>query len=235
MKLTEQQIEQLFTFTKKHLVEHYDVQVELVDHLANAIEAQWAENPNISFEDALEKEFKSFGVFGFTGLVEQKQNELYKHYNQLMWKEVLSFFTIPKIILTICLYFALFVVLKNFMPYSEIIFMSLTLLIFLYVIVDGFAFIRNIKKQQKKTNKNWLIQSVATQVYSLPMIGSFSPFYSVFRQLFENESKSLSVGYFYLVSAFLLLMFIATYVLIYRLEPVLKNEIAKTEQKFKLA
>ena len=78
MKLTQEQIDALFTFTKKHLVEHYDVQVELVDHLANAIEAQWAENPDISFEEALDKEYKSFGVFGFSGLVEQKQAALHK-------------------------------------------------------------------------------------------------------------------------------------------------------------
>jgi len=38
MKLTESQIEQLFTFTQKHYVDWYDVQTELVDHLANGIE-----------------------------------------------------------------------------------------------------------------------------------------------------------------------------------------------------
>ena len=78
-KITEQEINQIFDFTKKHYVEHYDVQVELVDHLANAIEDQWKENPNILFEDALQTEFKKFGIFWFTGLVEQKQSELQKH------------------------------------------------------------------------------------------------------------------------------------------------------------
>ncbi len=56
-KITEQEINQIFYFTKKHYVEFYDVQVELVDHLANAIEDQWKENSNISFEDALQIEF----------------------------------------------------------------------------------------------------------------------------------------------------------------------------------
>jgi hypothetical protein len=36
-----------------------------VDHLANAIETQWQENPKLSFNEALNKEFKKFGVFGF--------------------------------------------------------------------------------------------------------------------------------------------------------------------------
>ena len=34
MKLNNQHIEQLYTFTRQHFVEHYDVQTELVDHLS---------------------------------------------------------------------------------------------------------------------------------------------------------------------------------------------------------
>ena len=34
MKLTEAHIEELYAFTRKKYVEHYDVQTELVDHLA---------------------------------------------------------------------------------------------------------------------------------------------------------------------------------------------------------
>ena len=112
-RLTNQQIEQLFDFTKKHYVEHYDVQVELVDHLANAIEDQWKENPNILFEDALQTEFKKFGVFGFTGLVEQKQAELHKHYNKMLWSEVLKFISIPKVIITVAMYLLIFFFLKK--------------------------------------------------------------------------------------------------------------------------
>ena len=46
MELTEEQIHELYKFTKKHYVEHYDVQTELVDHLANDIEQVWVEYPN---------------------------------------------------------------------------------------------------------------------------------------------------------------------------------------------
>ena len=124
-KLTTEQIDVLFIFTKKHLVEHYDVQVELVDHLANAIEAQWKTNPNISFEDALQIEFKKFGVFGFTSLVEQKQRELIKYYNKMLWREVLKFVSIPKVVITILLYLYVFYILKNYGTLGEIIILVL--------------------------------------------------------------------------------------------------------------
>jgi hypothetical protein len=48
MKLSSTQIEKLYAFTRQHYVEYYDLQTELVDHLANAIEAQWEENPGLT-------------------------------------------------------------------------------------------------------------------------------------------------------------------------------------------
>ncbi|MEP5132812.1 MAG: hypothetical protein ABJQ64_09610, partial [Nonlabens ulvanivorans] len=63
MKLNDSQIEDLYAFTRKHYVEFYDLQTELVDHLANAIEDQWELKPHLSFEDALQIEFKKIGVF----------------------------------------------------------------------------------------------------------------------------------------------------------------------------
>ena len=64
MKLSQEQINRLYEFTRQHYVEYYDLQMELVDHLANSIEEQWKENPKLSFETALNIEFKKFGIFG---------------------------------------------------------------------------------------------------------------------------------------------------------------------------
>ncbi|WP_262494794.1 hypothetical protein [Balneicella halophila] len=36
--VSDKQLERLYEFTRQHYVEHYDLQSELVDHLANAIE-----------------------------------------------------------------------------------------------------------------------------------------------------------------------------------------------------
>ena len=69
MKISKEQIDRLYEFTRQHYVEYYDLQTELVDHLANSIESQWQENPKLTFEDALKIEFKKFGVFGFSDVV----------------------------------------------------------------------------------------------------------------------------------------------------------------------
>ena len=65
MQLSSKEIDLLFEFTKKKLVHWYDLQVELVDHLAARIEEEMQADQKLSFEQALEKVYKGFGLFGF--------------------------------------------------------------------------------------------------------------------------------------------------------------------------
>ena len=112
MKLSTSQIDQLYIFTRKHYVAYYDLQTELVDHLANAIESQWQQNPTLSFDEVLSKEFKKFGVFGFMDVVEQRQMALGKKYNGIVWQHFKDFFGIPKIVLTVAMTLLLFSIIK---------------------------------------------------------------------------------------------------------------------------
>ena len=85
MPLSEKQIEQLYKFTRTHFVEHYDLQTELVDHLANGIESQQSSNPVLTFEEALKLEFKKFGVCGFNDVIQEKTKAMSKRYRELLW------------------------------------------------------------------------------------------------------------------------------------------------------
>lgn len=158
MKLSALQIDQLYEFTRKHFVEHYDLQTELVDHLANAIEAQLAEKPNLTFEDALQIEFKKFGVYGFSDVVEERRATLSKKYNKLVWKHFKDFFTLPKIILTATLVSGLFYYFKNL--YSDGFFF-LSIFLF-YLILFPYLYVENkkIKKRKKETGKVWLFEQI---------------------------------------------------------------------------
>ena len=98
--ITAEETQFLFEFCRKHYVYHYDLQVELVDHLASSIEEQWEANPELLFEDALHQSFRKFGIHGFSKIKEQKQKELRKKYNRLLWKYLFDFFSWPKIVMT---------------------------------------------------------------------------------------------------------------------------------------
>jgi len=146
-ELTPTQIEYLFKFMRQKYVRYYDVQIELVDHFASAIEEMWETNPSISFEKAVKEVYSEFPVTGFNNLINEKiqaiQNRLKKH----TWKEVKAYLTIPKVTLTLLLC-AVFNILYSNIPYPYW---------FAYGIILGLTFLsffilkRTIKNQKHKT------------------------------------------------------------------------------------
>jgi len=83
--LTKEQIDYLFEFCQVQGVKYYDVQVELVDHLANGIEKELAEHPDWSFQKALDVVFASFGYVNFKPLVREKQKATQQYCRRLWW------------------------------------------------------------------------------------------------------------------------------------------------------
>ncbi len=159
MKLNADQVERLYAFTRQHYVEYFDLQTELVDHLANAIEEQWQQNPKLSFEEALQIEFKKFGVFGFMEVVEKRQVALNKKYNKLVWQLLKTFFSIPKIIGTISAIGIVYYLLKSTQEDFEIIQAIFIVLIVLFMIGLGVISRKNKKKNQQ-TEKKWLLKEI---------------------------------------------------------------------------
>lgn len=98
--ITSEETTKLFRFCHDHFVYHYDLQMELVDHLASSIEEQWQTSPDLLFDEALYKSFRKFGITGFSKIKEQKQRELTRKYNRLIWKYLLEYFSWPKIVMT---------------------------------------------------------------------------------------------------------------------------------------
>ncbi len=111
-KLTPEEIKELFAFCCKHRVYQYDLQIELIDHLASSIENYWIIEPEISFNQALNKTYKSFGENGFSKIKAEKEKALRKKYNRLLWRFVGEYFKLPKIILTIAISLVLFTLLQ---------------------------------------------------------------------------------------------------------------------------
>jgi hypothetical protein len=159
MKLTQEQIERLYQFTRQHYVEYYDLQTELVDHLANAIEAEWQENPKLTFEEILQKEFKKFGVFGFMDVVEKRQATLNRKYNGIIWNHFKTFFTLPKFILTTALVGLIYILLKTSIYKADIVLIAFGIIILsFYFFMIYFA--HKNKKASLKSQKKWLLKEI---------------------------------------------------------------------------
>lgn len=101
--LTKEQIQHLYNFCEKKSVRYYDLQVELVDHLAEAIEECMNQQPHIDFETALAQVYKGFGIFGFAHVVQEKTIAIAKKKSKRRWEYFKTYISYPKIVFTIAL------------------------------------------------------------------------------------------------------------------------------------
>lgn len=164
MKLNRDQIHELYKFTRKHFVEHYDLQTELVDHLANGIEAQWLEYPERSFKDARLREFRKFGVSGFEKVVRKRKNAMTWRYFKIILGFYKEYFRLPKILLTIVVT-GIVTYLFKLLPLSH---RYDLILIFYFGLVGMLLFIqfkkrKNNELEMVKYGKKWMLKD---QIYS---------------------------------------------------------------------
>jgi heme exporter protein D len=158
MELTENQIDELYKFTRKHYVYHYDVQSELVDHLANDIENIWQETPNLSFEQARDKSFKKFGIFGFMDVVEKKQSQMTKKYYKIIFKFAKEWFRLPKIVLTLAMIFG-FYKLQN-VESSYTIYLIIFFIVISAQLIGVFINSRKLNKKYLESGKKWMFEDI---------------------------------------------------------------------------
>ena len=203
MMLSGEQIQSLFIFCEKHFVKYYDVQVELVDHLANAVELEMQNEPKLSFEKALEKVHLSFGVSGFAPLVAEKQKQAEIQSRKLFWKLFKEQFGLSKILT--------FVLIVGFI---YIIFCLEPLLIkwFYYLIVFGgiialFFNMEVLRNSVAKTRRKFLIMNFTWLFYLIfltPYISNTSRFFTD-DSLFLNSQPNYLISF---ISIFLSLYFV---------------------------
>lgn len=157
-KVTENQIEQLYVFVQKHYVEWYDVQTELVDHLANDIESIWKEQPTLEFEKAKIMAFNKFGVFGFEDIVKARESGMYKNYFKYFINELKIWFRLPKIIITITLFLMFYTAFSSVIAYYlYFIFYGILVCWSVYKLIKHN---KEYKRRKMISNKSWLLESL---------------------------------------------------------------------------
>jgi hypothetical protein len=220
MKLTLAQIQQLYKFTRQHFVEHFDVQAELVDHLANDIEHIWQKQPNISFEQARDISFKKFGVFGFMDVVAARSKALNKKYWKLVWNIFKQFFTIPHILISITIFLILLVGFKIFPSKIMLLIISIGGVLILFF---RLYFLQKEKKKRfKLTQKKWLLEEYIFN------IGGGVAFVNIFFQLVIYSPKVNTTNFqiimSFILTVFILLIYITTFILPSKIEEILTNQ-----------
>ena len=177
-RLTLEQVDDLLAICQNYEVNYYDVQIELVDHMACQIEAIWETNPTLPFDEALNSVLIDFGMvplyqtsydsllplpdgytpgdfYDFNKVVRSKEKELAKKYDRLQWRYIVEFYKLPKVILTAVITVVIF---AGFHVLSNDFILSISLLV-LFII----GLLIHIKQHSEEirlkitTNKKFLI------------------------------------------------------------------------------
>ena len=154
MALSKQQIDLLFSFTEKKLVRYYDLQIELVDHLANKIEEELEGNATLNFDDALKKVYATFGIFGFSKIVREKEEQVRRFNNKLWFTEFKLLFVWPNLLKSI----GIFLIIKTLVAFINVEYILLWAIIM--VLVESLVKFFYRKLKQKKAKNLLLTQHV---------------------------------------------------------------------------
>jgi hypothetical protein len=95
------EISRIHSYVEGMGVEFYDVQVEIVDHIASVMEEQMMTNPEKPFKEIFDSTLSKFT--DFDGLVNEKRYQVARQYNRYVLQSLKSFVSWPKIIFTLLL------------------------------------------------------------------------------------------------------------------------------------
>lgn len=144
-QLTSAQIDALYAFVDSKNVKFYDLQIELVDHLASRIEQKWMEKPTLSFEEALASVYAEFGMFGFNEFVQRAHFAARAKHQKIWWKYFKQFWQLPQIIATFLLWGLVWMGFEKF-DY-QIVMRTNTVLLLMHAVVSMYHFFRVFHKQ----------------------------------------------------------------------------------------
>jgi len=205
--LEAKQIDSLFDFVKKHYVDYYDLQIELVDHLANDIEHIMSKQTNISFEEARDFAFKKFGVTGFYEVIKSKTSQMEKEYYRLIFKYLLSLFASKNIIWIAILLFGFSFIFK-FSTYNMVFLFGFMIILFVVSFVLTYRKTKDIKRRIKSKEKVMIIDSLLASMGSIAIF--ISMLINLFSLIFRKEKEVFSplLADYSILFAFLLILLV---------------------------
>ncbi len=161
-QLTEEEIAKLFKFVKSKYVHYIDVQYEIVDHLASAIEEKQTDSPSMSFDRALSEVYGKFPITGFAIMIAEKSSALKKFWVKKFLGFMLGYMKLPKIIIAGFLIYLLHLILYNgFLISPKQLYLTLVMLAILsagYRYKYGFEF-------SKEFRHNYLVTGTYLSFY----------------------------------------------------------------------
>ena len=233
MKLSPDQIKDLFAFVRKNYVEHYDLQIELVDHLANGIEQQWNEHPERSYKDARLQEFRKFGLSGFENVIRKRSWAMEKRYWKHIFRFYKEYFKLPKVLLLIGIIILTSIVIRAIPSGQELMAITGALLIVGAFMLAKSA--KNGKRYHEKIGiqKRWMLEEKIFQFGNTLQL-LMLPVYIL--NMFATQGDGINNFYLELGMAALIVCYLTiSYVMVYVIPKKAEELLAETYPEYKIA
>lgn len=173
MTLTKEEIDQLFAFTESKLVHYYDLQVEIVDHLAAAIEEKM-NGKNMTFKIALDEVYRDFGIFGFSHVVREKEKQIDRKNQKMLLREIRNLFAWPQLLFSMFLLTGLYTISGSIpMNILKIISFATSIIVFVLLVIRVRKRIKPIRKLRFLETSN-LFAVVSLTCYWQYLVNFFS-------------------------------------------------------------
>ena len=186
-QLTSDQIKELHKLVERNAIKYYDVEVEIVDHYASAIEEIWAKDPSVSFYRAQMMVYKEF--WDFQGLQKDKQLALLQRANQEHWEHLKGAFTWPKVVeligITMLSFYGFTMLFKIISP------QSLNYIIILFGIVGAIFQFGEVSIFKKKLGHSFLRLDTILASFSLMLIFGLNIFNHLLNRLDINSTTAM--------------------------------------------
>ncbi|MDV7186709.1 hypothetical protein R3X25_05395 [Lutibacter sp. TH_r2] len=199
MNLSTEQIKHIDNYIASCGIEWIDVRAEIVDHFANSLEEKLEKTPNLNFKEAIVNEHKQFSNSGFKKLLKTKQKSVEKKFYKQVFKQLKTFFTLPKIIISADLFYG-FILIMNLFSNKEYFFIGLTALVLLIII--GLIF--RISNERNNGKKQFLILD-KTNLF-LQLFNGLMILFSNITTLRSEESFNILIYNYMQIGVFVVLL-----------------------------
>lgn len=209
-QLNHQELQTLEAFIDSKNVPYLDVKIEVIDHFASAIEEMRIEDPSLTMESGMQKVFSKFPITGFAlwqlEIEERLKAVFLKNYFTLLK----SFFTLPKIALTISLFLCFWLMYSVMNPTISI------WLLAIIAIVTSIYYELTVKLKYKfREHQKFKFVALKSYydrqwIFMSPIYFVIWMFYVLFRDLGDWSASSSYAIIMALVTTLLLVIFYIT-------------------------
>lgn len=137
MQLTKEQLLEIKAFVEKRGFAYLDVQLEILDHVASAVEEKMNNDSKLSFETALTSTHAGFGVLGFSVIESGVVKMLSKKYGRLFWENCKIVLRLKYVLIPIFVVFGIYKlqeIVTNRLQFMSILIFCLIILAFIRVV-----------------------------------------------------------------------------------------------------